>query len=443
MFRFFTFATIAILLYVPVLLLAQEKNALPQSVHFPIDKSFVIYDYPENESTFSDIHAQIINVIKGKQKKINQINITGFSSPEGNYTRNTKLATERAEKMERYVHSLIPDVKVNIYWVSEDWQGLATLIEKENPAWKEQVTTICYSEKNLVQKEKLLRALSPNIYRTLAKDYFPKLRRTELTIEAEALNETTKHSETATNAPMEIILPATDTKHRPNVSQKKCCTQRKTQRHHNAHLYSANIQQRALKARYGTENYKHKQKRKYILYNEHPTLAIGSNLITWAGFRPDFTNTTFTPNIYTEYYFLNRWSVKGEFAYSNWEYGNNNFQGISSYTIEPRFWIKGDGSFKGLYIGLYGQIGDFNDQTSNGNYTGTYHSEGISVGLIWPLYAGLAIEIGIRGGYQSADVKNYLTQETCEQEVCNKKEYTFTKDGFAISACTLGILYRF
>lgn len=69
MFRFFTFATIAILLYVPVLLLAQEKNALPQSVHFPIDKSFVIYDYPENESTFSDIHAQIINVIKGKQKK--------------------------------------------------------------------------------------------------------------------------------------------------------------------------------------------------------------------------------------------------------------------------------------------------------------------------------------------------------------------------------------
>ena len=50
MFRFFTFATIAILLYVPVLLLAQEKNALPQSVHFPIDKSFVIYDYPENES---------------------------------------------------------------------------------------------------------------------------------------------------------------------------------------------------------------------------------------------------------------------------------------------------------------------------------------------------------------------------------------------------------
>lgn len=142
MFRFFTFATIAILLYVPVLLLAQEKNALSQSVHFPIDKSFVIYDYPENESTFSDIHAQIINVVKGKQKKINQINITGFSSPEGNYTRNTKLATERAEKMERYVHSLIPDVKVNIYWVSEDWQGLATLIEKENPAWKEQVTTI-------------------------------------------------------------------------------------------------------------------------------------------------------------------------------------------------------------------------------------------------------------------------------------------------------------
>ena len=143
--------------------------------------------------------------------------------------------------MERYVHSLIPDVKVNIYWVSEDWQGLATLIEKENPTWKEQVTTICYSEKNLVQKEKLLRALSPNIYRTLAKDYFPKLRRTELTIEAEALNETTKHSETATNAPMEIILPATDTKHRPNVSQKKCCTQRKTQRHHSVFLFLAFI----------------------------------------------------------------------------------------------------------------------------------------------------------------------------------------------------------
>ena len=187
--------------------------------------------------------------------------------------------------------------------------------------------------------------------------------------------------------------------------------------------------------------YKAKKKKSMHIYWEEeftPVVAIGTNLLQWAGFRPDFTHTTFVPNISLEYYFLKQWSIKGVFAYCNWSYNDDEcFQGISSYSLEPRFWLSNN-TFHGFFLGIYGQFGDYNNRKSGNCHTGRYHSEGISVGYLLPLYRGLAVELSVRGGHRYSTVNRYNVGEECNN-LCGR----YTKREYTVTGSNLSLIYRF
>ena len=73
---------------------------------------------------------------------------------------------------------------------------------------------------------------------------------------------------------------------------------------------------------------------------------------------------SFTPNLSAEVYFAKRWSVQLGGAYSNWDAlgGDYGLYAVTALDLEPRWWLKDNGLFRGLDAGIFGTYGDFDLQ---------------------------------------------------------------------------------
>lgn len=172
-----------------------------------------------------------------------------------------------------------------------------------------------------------------------------------------------------------------------------------------------------------------------------PRFAVKTNLLYWAGVMPDFKHYTFVPNLELEWFITNRWSLAATGAYIKREVGDNHFFGISSWSIEPRFWFNNNGRFNGFYAGIYGHAGDFDRQGYDGNEfgnTGDFYGGGISLGGVIPLGKYWGIEIGLRAGarYQETDV---YTQEPPDYYL----DFTRTETKWGIQGIKCSVVYRF
>lgn len=141
-----------------------------------------------------------------------------------------------------------------------------------------------------------------------------------------------------------------------------------------------------------------------------PVLSLKTNLLTWTGLTSEGKIASLRPNLALELFFARCWSLSASGEYSHWQGGTNHkFWGISGYSLEPRFWLLGDGTYRWLYLGAYGLLGDFDYQPShdgdsdrNGSsVTGTYWSAGLSLGLYFRLSRHWGLEAGLRGGYRA------------------------------------------
>lgn len=415
-------------------LFAQHADNIEGYLNYPLNKSFVVYDYANNINEINSLHSYITKTLNDPSFVITDVEVTGYSSPEGSYEHNEKLAQERAENLKNYLRPFFSDKEIRTNYVPEDWEGLIQALAQASYPETDRIQAIAKAGYSPADKEKELKGLPRRIYKDLCRNYFPLLRRATLTIHCERRRADEQNELTTSRA----HIPET-----PDEQEVYVQAQQKGQYIRTAAMHRQNVQTAALADRYGRRYYASGRRRPLPDILDYdmpaPTLAIGTNLLQWAGFRPDFTHTTTIPNIYVEYYFLKRWSVKGAFAYCDWSYDNGKrFQGISSYSLEPRFWLKKDEKFRGFFFGIYGQAGDYNQKDIEQNHTGKYYSGGLSAGYLYPIYRGLAVEVSLRGGYRHATVKKYKSGEDCN-DLCRK----YTKKEFTVTGSCLSLVYRF
>ncbi len=413
---------------------AQQSTKLEGYLNYPLNKSFVIYDFSNNIHEINSLHSYITKTLNDPFINIRSIEITGYSSPEGSFEQNEKLAVQRAEGLKNYLRPFFSEAEITINCVPEDWNGLVEALRNADYPELAKIQEIAEAEISAEQKERKLKSLPHRIYKELNRNYFPLLRRATLVIRCDR-NEVPDSTKS---------VPVKDVFSQEQSTQERYVNaQQNNMQYRNSQFYRQNVQSALLVDRYGNSYCGNKRgKNVYttlLADNFTPTIAVGTNLLEWAGFRPDFTHTTVIPNIYVEYYFLKRWSAKAAFSYCDWSYSDGNrYQGLSSYSVEPRFWWKNDGKFRGLFLGVYGQLGDYNQKCPLENYTGKYYSGGLSVGYLFPLYKGLAVEVNVRAGYRHATVKKYDANEECS-DLCRK----YNKNEFTITGSFLNLLYRF
>lgn len=156
-------------------------------VEFPINKTSIYPEYRNNPIELSKIRGAIDKVVYDPDITVAKVILKGKASPDGPYKHNERLSRMRTEALKSYLVShQIPglvDEKITVESVPENWKGLQEIMEESNYSFKNEVLDIIALEYNLDRRKYKLKTLDGgSVYRTLAKEVFPKLRSTDFEI---------------------------------------------------------------------------------------------------------------------------------------------------------------------------------------------------------------------------------------------------------------------
>lgn len=124
-----------------------------------------------------------LDVVKNNpDAAITELSIVGYASPEDRYSKNEKLAYNRALSLAKYLQPIygVPVRNSTVGSVAEDWDGLSELVEASDIPSKECVLEIINSGLHPDAKEAKLRRLAGGRpWKIMIDTMFPKLRRVE------------------------------------------------------------------------------------------------------------------------------------------------------------------------------------------------------------------------------------------------------------------------
>ncbi|KAA6334275.1 hypothetical protein EZS27_017396 [termite gut metagenome] len=144
-----------------------------------------------NSASIKDFNKQVKDVNAAENKKISNIEISAYASPDGSLSLNTGLAKNRETNTESYVNkqlksSKINDILVDSKYTAEDWQGFQELVSKSNIQDKELILRVLSMYSDPEQREREIKNIS-SVYKTLADEILPQLRRSRLTLNYEII----------------------------------------------------------------------------------------------------------------------------------------------------------------------------------------------------------------------------------------------------------------
>ncbi|RGN47072.1 hypothetical protein DWW69_05845 [Bacteroides sp. AF16-49] len=133
-----------------------------------------------------DFNQTVVDVYADqKGKKINNIEISAYASPDGGVKLNTGLAENREGNTANYVNKELKKGKVEATvdskYTAQDWEGFQELVSKSNIQDKDLILRVLSMYQDPEQREAEIKNIS-SVYKTLADEILPQLRRSRLTL---------------------------------------------------------------------------------------------------------------------------------------------------------------------------------------------------------------------------------------------------------------------
>lgn len=163
----------------------RRKQSVTLYIDYPFAKYEVYPNFRNNREEIDKIDRILRPLLSDGYSDIEQINIRGYASPEGDYGTNETLSSNRSHFFMEYVKKTygVAHVPFNVSSVAEDWSGLAELLEKDKPSYGEAALRIINRYGIFEGREKYLQELENGLpYRDMLKRLYPKLRRIEVTV---------------------------------------------------------------------------------------------------------------------------------------------------------------------------------------------------------------------------------------------------------------------
>ncbi|MGL5773052.1 MAG: DUF3868 domain-containing protein, partial [Bacteroidales bacterium] len=152
-------------------------------LHFEVNKDEINKDIESNQENLNQL-AFDLQKLNRNYLQIDQIELTGFASPEGPYERNRYLANRRSEAFLHYAQTLMPALtkqSVSFNYVDEDWEGLNSILRSDTSRFSKAARDILSSDITPEErKQQLKRINGGQFYAHLKKHYLTKLRKAEL-----------------------------------------------------------------------------------------------------------------------------------------------------------------------------------------------------------------------------------------------------------------------
>lgn len=153
--------------------------------NFVVDRYELQRNYKNNAAELAQVDKVIREIQSNTDFRITEFAITGYASPEGGFEHNRTLAKNRANSFAEYLVSKfgVARNRFTVEGLGEDWDGLRAAVEKSALGDKQAVLNIIDNVSNPDARDAELKKLSNGeTYRTLVRDLYPPLRRTEYVV---------------------------------------------------------------------------------------------------------------------------------------------------------------------------------------------------------------------------------------------------------------------
>ncbi len=171
--------------------LAQDKfqrvinEKYDADIHFLINQANIREGQLKSDEMLS-LNEQLKNAANDPSRKIEEINISSYASPEGSLDLNTRLAESREKNTSAYLDKQLKKDNITEFgeltanFTPEDWEGFQKLVAASSIQDKELILSVLSMYKDPEQREKEIRNLS-SIFDQLAEQVLPQLRRSRIT----------------------------------------------------------------------------------------------------------------------------------------------------------------------------------------------------------------------------------------------------------------------
>lgn len=170
-----------------VTLATSEKCATPESINilFPVNRSTISDSFMDNSTSI----AALGEALQGGN--IKAINLVGYASPEGAYAFNTNLAMRRAEAVKQHLaaSNLSPDIDITTQDAPIDWQELKQWLNGSSVENSLDIVAIIdNADIKPADKNSVIKQRYPAAYEFMLKNWYPKLRKTAITIDCKSMS---------------------------------------------------------------------------------------------------------------------------------------------------------------------------------------------------------------------------------------------------------------
>lgn len=164
-------------------------------IDYPIGRDDVHPDYKNNRRELDKIDCLLAPLMDDGQDNgqdenqlltLERIRVCGYSSPDGVFLDNERLAASRSLLFANYLRSIyyLSSLPLETTSVPEDWDGLEQLLRKHRPPYSDTALELIRNYTIFGGREKKLMELQAGVpYRDMLQHFFPRLRRIEVSVQ--------------------------------------------------------------------------------------------------------------------------------------------------------------------------------------------------------------------------------------------------------------------
>ena len=158
--------------------------------------------------TAKEFNKEVANVNEAANKKISNIEVSAYASPDGGVSLNTTLAENRESNTTKMLSKDLKkakiDAPIDAKYTAQDWEGFQELVSKSNIQDKELILRVLSMYQDPAQREQEIKNIS-SVYKTLADEILPQLRRSRLTLNYELIGKSDEEiAKLASSNPSEL-----------------------------------------------------------------------------------------------------------------------------------------------------------------------------------------------------------------------------------------------
>ena len=160
--------------------------------------------------TAKEFNKEVANVNEAANKKISNIEVSAYASPDGGVSLNTTLAENRENNTTKMLNKDLKkakiDAPIDAKYTAQDWEGFQELVSKSNIQDKELILRVIAMYQDPAQREREIKNISA-VYKELANTILPQLRRSRLTLNYEIIGKSDEEiAKLASSNPSELNI---------------------------------------------------------------------------------------------------------------------------------------------------------------------------------------------------------------------------------------------